>query len=392
MHRIRLASFLVNVSYLVRASFLAGLAVVPVVSLTPALLAQSPKPAESAQAETLRGPQAETLPGVIKQALNSVVFIETHDAADKLLASGSGFIASPDGRIVTNFHVIKGAHSALVKLTNGSFFKAEGLVASDEAGDIAILKVGGSNLPALAISDSDKTVVGQTVVAIGSPLGLKSLENTVSNGIISGVREISGHKYLQTTAAASPGNSGGPLINTSGEVVGIITWKMLTGESLNFAIPGNSVKAVLAFAGSAVKPLDEAGSRPKFSAGQSVYGVSNDFAVGRGIEKQFAKDGQFKVASSVSSADFVFVLVLAMPPAGYSTRSTQLSSVPGDELAMVLLPEDYSRYRRDLDALRDHALWQGSGRTGGFSPLSQRLVKKFEQEALTPSDPKEGHK
>jgi S1-C subfamily serine protease len=105
----------------------------------------------------------------------------------------------------------------------------------------------------LTFANSDSAAVGQSVIAIGSPLGL---ENSVSNGIVSGLRDESGRKWIQTTAPASPGNSGGPLINLSGQVLGVLAWKVLGGENLNFAIPSNSVKSLLAFAGSSVKPLD----------------------------------------------------------------------------------------------------------------------------------------
>ncbi len=317
--------------------------------------------------------QQRDLTEVIKQSVDSVVLVEVRDASDKTIKTGSGFIATPDGRIVTNYHVVKGARSAYVKLSNGAFFKVDGLIASDADADIAILKVAANNLPVLAFGDSEKAAVGQSVVAIGSPLGL---ENSVSNGIVSAIREEGGRKWIQTTAAASVGNSGGPLINSSGEVLGIVAWKLVGGENLNFAVPSNSVKALLAFAGSSVKPLDSGASRLfKFAPGQAVYVVSNDLAVQRRAEEQFTKDSQFKVASGLTSADFVFV--------------TLLDASSEEELALVLLPDDYSQYRADLDALREHSLWRGADPLRRFGSAVKRLVKRFEQEALRPLEQKE---
>jgi hypothetical protein len=160
------------------------------------------------------------------------------------------------------------------------------------------------------------------------------------------------------------------LLDPAGEVVGIVTWKLAGGENLNFAIPGNSAKALLAFSGSALKPLASQPARQfKFTAGQSVYVVSNDFATQRHAEQQFAKDGRFKVATGLSGCDFVFLTIL------------DESSTPPEEFAVVLLPDDYSEHRSDLDSLREHALWRGGGTLLGFGSEAKRLVKKFEAQA-----------
>ncbi len=343
----------------------ATLAAVALTLLASASLAQTPKGTNSSEQQELSD--------VIQKCQSSVVLIEVRDKSDKVIKSGSGFIASPDGKIVTNYHVIKGAYSAFVKLNSGAFFKVEGLVASDEDTDIAIVKVGSKSLPALEFGDSDKALVGQSVIAIGSPLGL---ENTVSNGIVSGLREDSGKKWIQTTAPASPGNSGGPLINSSGVVVGMITWKVVGGENLNFAVPSNSVRNLLAFAGSSLKPLDSMASHHfKFVQGQLVYVMTNDFSIKRKAEEQFAKDGQFRVAGGLSGADFVFVALW--------------DKSSNEELIVVVLPDDYPQYKADLDGLRDHSVWQGGGqvRPGSiWNPARSEvkiLVKRFEREIVS---------
>jgi hypothetical protein len=114
------------------------------------------------------------------------------------------------------------------------------------------------------------------------------------------------------------------------------------------------------------------GSSPnfKFAPGQTVYIAGNNLQLQRRAAEQFVSDHQFKVGGGLSGSDFVFVVLL------------DASALPAEELALVLLPGDYSQYREDLDALRDHALWQGGGRLHGFGSEVKRLVKTFEREAV----------
>ncbi len=146
---------------------------------------------------------------------------------------------------MTNYHVIEEGSSAIVKLPDGAFFVVDGLLASDKARDMAIIKAHGKNFRTLTLGNSDRLQVGEEVVAIGNPL---SLESTVSNGIVSGIRTVEekGGKYLQITAPISPGSSGGPLFNMAGQVIGITTMYIQGGENLNFAIPINDAKPLLA--------------------------------------------------------------------------------------------------------------------------------------------------
>jgi serine protease Do len=132
---------------------------------------------------------------------------------------GSGFIISADGYIMTNAHVVEGASDVYVTLTDKREFKAK-IIGSDTRTDVALLKIDGSNLPRLVIGDSDKIRAGEWVLAIGSPFGL---ENTVTAGIISAKARDTGDylPLIQTDVAVNPGNSGGPLINLKGEVIGI---------------------------------------------------------------------------------------------------------------------------------------------------------------------------
>lgn len=147
----------------------------------------------------------DTVADVVKRSSDAVVLIVISDSAGQETALGSGFLVSADGEIVTNYHVIKEAHSAIVKLSNGAFFPVSGVLASDTDKDLAIIKVNGKNLPFLTLGDIDKLHTGDRVVAIGSPLGL---EGTVSDGIVSAIRDVADKKWIQTTAPVSHGNSG----------------------------------------------------------------------------------------------------------------------------------------------------------------------------------------
>ena len=133
--------------------------------------------------------------------------------------SGSGFILSTDGVVMTNAHVVDGADEVTVKLTDKRQFKAK-VLGKDERTDIAVLKIDAQGLPALRTGDVNKLRVGEWVIAIGAPFGL---ENTVTAGIVSAKQRDTGQfvRFIQTDVAVNPGNSGGPLINMRGEVVGV---------------------------------------------------------------------------------------------------------------------------------------------------------------------------
>src|SRR6185312_11670241 len=157
-------------------------------------------------------------------------------------ALGSGVIVRPDGHILTNYHVVDGAQDISVDLTDRRTFKAK-LVGSDAPSDLAVLKVDASNLPVLAPGDSDKVRVGDICLAIGNPLGLGE---TVTAGIISakgrqtGVSDGSFQDFLQTDAPINQGNSGGALVDTAGELIGINSQIVSTtggNIGIGFAIP-----------------------------------------------------------------------------------------------------------------------------------------------------------
>lgn len=159
---------------------------------------------------------------------------------------GSGFIIDREGHIVTNNHVVEGADEVKVKLANGKEFDAK-VIGRDSKTDLALIKINGApDLQPLKMGNSDETKIGSWVVAIGSPFGL---EQTVTAGIVSAKGRIIGSgpydNFIQTDASINPGNSGGPLVNIRGEVIGINTAIVASGQGIGFAIPINTASDVI---------------------------------------------------------------------------------------------------------------------------------------------------
>jgi len=163
-------------------------------------------------------------------------------------ASGSGFIVSDDGYIVTNNHVIEGATAVSVVIAGEKDAVPAVVVGTDTSTDIAVLKIDRTGLPYVTIGDSDSLQVGELAVAIGNPFG--ELAGSVTVGVISALdREItidsSTYNLLQTDASINSGNSGGPLVNSYGEVIGVTNAKVSEGEGIGFAIPINDISSVI---------------------------------------------------------------------------------------------------------------------------------------------------
>ena len=172
--------------------------------------------------------------GIVEEVVKSVVAVMTENSV------GSGFIITSDGFIVTNYHVVQQGGRIRV-LPYGQSPLYANITGIDETRDLALLKING-NYNFLQLADSSELQVGKKVIAIGNPLGLSF---TVTEGIISGLHRAgpnSMEEYVQTDVSLNPGNSGGPLINTEGKVVGINNFKIGGAESLGFALESNSIR------------------------------------------------------------------------------------------------------------------------------------------------------
>lgn len=193
---------------------------------------------------------------VVEQVRNGVVRVSAVDAKGQETSFGSGFVIDATGLVATNRHVIENAHKAFVKFRDGTRINVLGVRALDHDGDLAILELEGApgNMQVLKLAGDEPPAEADAVIAIGHP---KGIEFTTSTGIVSAVRSTSdlprefrenmtapeSNVWIQTTAAISGGNSGGPLLNEAGEVVGINTWKA-SGENLSFAAHVRHLRAL----------------------------------------------------------------------------------------------------------------------------------------------------
>ena len=204
------------------------------------------------------GKQQLTMPEVYAANVNSVVSINVSTTMNvfgrttESAASGSGFFITKDGYILTNYHVIEGASTVKVTAYDGTTYDAA-VIGGDEDYDIAVIKVEGTNFQPVVIGKSGSVQIGETVAAVGNPLG--ELTFSMSQGIVSCVNRainVDGKPFnmIQVDCSINPGNSGGPLMNLYGEVVGIVsakysTYSSTTVEGLGFAIPIDDVKSII---------------------------------------------------------------------------------------------------------------------------------------------------
>ena len=197
------------------------------------------------------------VPRIVARALPAVVSITTRqieynqfNQPASTRGLGSGFLLDRSGHVLTNNHVVEGAEEIKVALTDGRVFRAA-LVGADRFTDLAVLKIEGKDLPVLRLGASSKLAVGETVVAIGSPLWIEG-GPTVTAGVVSALgrtMEQPGlpmlHNLIQTDAAINPGNSGVPLLNLRGEVVGINTAVIASAHGIGFAISTSTIKPIV---------------------------------------------------------------------------------------------------------------------------------------------------
>ena len=219
--------------------------------------AQSPGRGQSAPAirsdsdEDLLDAYSRAVVGVVEKVGPAVVSIavkkQSRSRRIEGEGAGSGVVIAQDGFVLTNNHVIERANEVEVELTDGSTFPAQ-VVGADPATDLAVVRTGASGLPTAELGDSSSLRVGQLVIAIGNPMGF---ESTVSTGVISALgralRSPSGRlieNVIQTDVPLNPGNSGGPLVDSRGRVIGINTAMLSMAQGISFAVPVNTARWV----------------------------------------------------------------------------------------------------------------------------------------------------
>lgn len=264
---------------------------------------------------------------------------------------GSGFIVSQDGFIVTNEHVIRDAESIQVKLSSNKVYQAR-VVGGDPKTDIAVIKIEATGLPVSVLGDSDRIEVGQWAIAIGNPFGL---EHSMTVGVISatgrsnvGIETI--ENFIQTDASINPGNSGGPLLNIHGEVIGINTAIVATGQGIGFAIPTSMAKPIIAqlaekgtvsraWLGVGIRPLAE-DEVARLGAKNNEGALITELAPGGPAERGGLRVDDLLVAfgdSPVKDPSHLQRLVAAAR-INAPVKVTVLRS--GRQLALTLVPED----------------------------------------------------
>jgi len=217
-----------------------------------------------------------TAKDIVQQSTDAIVRIEANEPGGGGEKVGTGFIVDKNGLIATNLHVISGSTEVKVKLHDGTPYMVASVAGVDLGRDLALLRIKPQKpLKTVRLGDSEQMSAGDQIIAIGNPLGV--FDYSVSSGLISQVRAVcdqseercppGGLKLLQISAPISQGSSGGPLFNQFGEVVGVTTLIVAQGQSINFAVPGNYLKPLVAqpiaialdkFAADTKSPEDEA--------------------------------------------------------------------------------------------------------------------------------------
>jgi len=231
-----LIAFLCGIYAIIKGKAAQGIAIVILAILGTAIgIGLSEKTAQSIATHEM------DLPSLREFVKPAVVQINALDSRGRVVATGSGFFVEP-GFVITNYHVVEGAHDVSFTFDDHSKSACDGVLSLDSKRDLAILRPTKSPMKRLEIKDDFPPREGDRVAVIGSPLGF---EGTLSDGIVSALREDNGVSFIQITAAISPGSSGSPVVNTRGQVIGIATMIYEGGQSLNFAVSSSELSKAL---------------------------------------------------------------------------------------------------------------------------------------------------
>lgn len=254
---------------------------------------------------------------IYEKTQNSVFYIEVYDKSGNVFAMGSGVFLSSTGVAVTNYHVIEGAQSAKIRTADGSIYQVEGVYEVNPQNDLAVLQIQGSGFIPVTQGDSQSIHTGDSVYALGSPLGL---ESTFSSGIISNPRrQVDNVPYIQITVPISHGSSGGALLNDHGEFIGVTSAGFTDGQNLNLAVPayllssmrqsGQVTELSVLFPDSGVETVpgyEDFPSVPDFGAYFGVSAVASDIDADGGIYLY----NRYAIPDGVNNADYAYYELL----------------------------------------------------------------------------------
>jgi Do/DeqQ family serine protease len=299
---------------------------------------------------------------------------------------GSGVIVTPDGYILTNHHVVDGAEEIKIDLSDRRTFDAK-IVGSDPPSDLAVLKIAATGLPVLALADSDKARVGDVVLAVGNPLGL---DQTVTAGIISakgratGVGDGNFEDFIQTDAPINRGNSGGALVNTTGELVGINSQILSpSGGSIGigFAIPSNMARGVM-------EQLIKTGKVRRGQLGVGVQTVTSDIAQSldmkdvRGVIVGSVTPGSAAERAGLKQGDVIVALNGQPVNDSNSLRNRVASTPPGSEVTLTVVRDGREQQLKatlgEFRAVAASANDTEGGGAGGGAASTGRLGVRVE--------------
>ena len=295
-----------------------------------------PDPEPPADADLLDA-YSHAVVAVVSEVGGAVVNIAAGDARGRR-GAGSGVMVAPDGYLLTNNHVVEKAESLTVSFTDGTETAAE-LVGRDPATDLAVLRARGSGLPYAELGDSSRLQVGQLAIAIGNPLGFAS---SVSTGVVSALgrsldsrngRLIEG--VIQHTAPLNPGNSGGALLDSHGQVAGINTAIIASAQNLGFAIPVNTARWVLTqllTRGRVLRGYLGISGRERPLDRRLVRHL--DLATERGVEIARAEKGGAAEKAGLQSGDIILALA-GRPVRDIPDLQRVLGEIPVDEPALL---------------------------------------------------------
>jgi serine protease Do len=307
----------------------------------------------------------------------------------KQQALGSGVVISPDGYIVTNHHVVDGAEQITVDLTDRRSFPAK-VVGTDQPSDLAVLKIDAKDLPVLVLGDSDKVRVGDIVLAVGNPLGVGQ---TVTMGIISakgrrtGLSDGSFEDFLQTDAPINQGNSGGALVNTNGDLVGINS-QILSPSGGNigigFAIPSNMARTV-------TEQLINKGRVRRGQLGVYVQSVTEDIAQAlglkdaRGVVVSGVQKGSAADKAGLKQGDVITAINGNAVNDSNELRNMVASSQPGSDVTLTIVRDGREQQLKvTLGELSESGNTSGEENGGGGQGQSEGGKLGLEVAPLTP--------